>query len=173
MKIEIKISAPELKRIKKKISGFKSRFKELRSQFWFFFTPFIIFIVLDLITTYYGVCVLEGFEINLQAIKIASQHGYLSLFPYQIGRYGMLIFLLTVLYLKAPRFEWKILFLVIWGILIFSYLRTTALNLNNLIFLATGKTMIPPQEIAYYPPEQLKRAKVEFEKAKANFCRLI
>jgi ABC-type uncharacterized transport system fused permease/ATPase subunit len=169
MRIVIEISFP--KKLKKLIKS--EFFQDLRKQFWFFFIPIFIFIVFDLISTYIGVCVYKGFELNFEAINLASKYGYLILFPYQVGKYGIAILLLTLFFVKTERFEWKIFIILIWSILLLNYSRTILLNSNNLIYLATGKMVVPSQQIVYYPPEYLQQAKTEFYKVKENFCRLI
>lgn len=159
------------KEIKKSLKIEKADYKTL---FLTLFLPFLTFIILDITTTYCGVCVLGGVELNPLGITIASRFGFLSLIPLTVGIYACGIAYLTYLFKVLAKNEiWKSFLIVFWCLSLISYSQTVVYNITDLIQTTTELPVVKQEKIISIPQEELKELYGEFEPIRPDFCRLI
>lgn len=138
------------------------------------FLPFLAFIILDLTTTYYGVCIKGGIELNPFGTFLAEKFGFLFLIPYSIGIYALIIAWITLTLKKFSDNElWKIIWIIIWCMIAFNYAKTIMYNFSTLIYAETRVEIVDRQELYPITEEQLKQIHEEFEPVRKDFCRLI
>jgi len=127
---------------------------------------------LDLATTYCGVCVLGGVELNLAGIKLASKHGFLFLIPIILTPYIILAMILAFALKRYSKYEIaKIMLTILWAYLLLEYAKTVVFNTVGLL-QATG-IPVKQEQIIPVSEERLERAKEVFEPLREDFCRLI
>jgi len=138
------------------------------------FLPFLTFIIIDLTTTYCGVCILGGLELNEFGIFIASKFGFLFLSFMQIGIYAFGMLFLTYLFKSLARSElWKIFLIVFWCLNLLSYSQIIVYNTSGIIHAVTGIKPVQTEKIVPLTKEQLREMEERFEPIRPDFCRLI
>lgn len=136
------------------------------------FLPFLTFIIIDLTTTYCGVCILGGLELNPLGIVIGSRFGFLFLSLFQVGIYAFGMAFLAYLFKSLAKSElWKIFLIVFWCLSLMSYSQIVVYNTSGIVYNTTG---VKPVKIkSELTEEQFKELKEEFEPIRPDFCRLI
>lgn len=135
--------------------------------------PIIIFSILDLTTTYFGVCVFGGIELNVNAIKLVQKFGFIP---------GGLIWMF-VNFLIGSLLAWflwgsmeneisRTFMIVVIVLLLTDSANTIVLNINTLMYQNIGRGFAPrdshEKDITPAQAEQIKETFVMEE-----FCRLI
>jgi len=154
----------------------KSSFLEL---FKYIYLPILFFSLSDHITTYIGVCVLHGIELNPLAPFLA-RYGYLFITSLNIGSFTLIALLLTFLLKKSSRNElMKIVFIVFWINLLIFQAKTIAFNINSLATMILHKYPVQPHKLtedANSPQEMVKiiqQANITFTPHRNDFCRVL
>ena len=122
--------------------------------------PVFILCILDLASTYLGVCVYGGTEMNVNAIRIAQTHGFLAggviYIILKAGIAGVMGWFLW----RGREDEISRIFTIVIIVLYLTDLSTVVvLNLNTLLYQNTGKSFAPPdanqQDITPIQQEQI------------------
>jgi hypothetical protein len=124
-------------------------------------------------TTYYGVCINEGIELNYNAILLAQKFGFLKAAGgYLILKTVISSFLAVIVY-KSRKDQIYLTFMLIVAVLFLTdFANTIVLNINTLMYQEVGKTFAPPDEhMKDMSQQQVERVIQTFERE--DFCRLI
>ncbi|MHA1402071.1 MAG: hypothetical protein ACTSQE_17110 [Candidatus Heimdallarchaeaceae archaeon] len=137
------------------------------------FIPILILSLLDLITTYYGVCVHGGIELKLSGIKIIQTYGFLLGGIIYISK-NMLISLLLYGFLwKGRESEVTFVFIMVVVVLFITELaNVVVLNVNTLLYQTVGTGFAPADSNSKdITPKQAEEILETFDRD--NFCRWI
>jgi hypothetical protein len=145
---------------------------EIRKVFLVFYIPTAVFIALDLIMTYVGVCHLHGIELNVLTVHLIGRYGYVLISVFQFAIYAGACLLLAFFYSKSKLQIMKIFFVVFWSMIIINYGRTVLFNALNLIQATTGRPM-PSHAVMPTSQAQVEYANATFEPIRDDFCRLL
>jgi len=135
--------------------------------------PILIFSLLDLITTYYGVCVYGGIELNLTAIQILQRYGFLFGGLIYISK-NMLIGSLFYIFLwKGRKEEITFVFTMVVVVLFLTELaNVVVLNVNTLLYQKYDTGFAPSDSHSKdITPEQAEKIIETF--SRDDFCRWI
>lgn len=147
--------------------GFKQIFISL-------YLPIAMLVSLDLITTYYGVCVLGGIELNPIGTLITKDRGFLILLPYQFGTYGLFIAGFSFFIRMFSKWElWRLIFLILFVIVLLDYVDIIIYNLVGILHEKTGFDVVSQSDLDPITNETLQEIQQEFEPNRNDFCRLL
>ena len=160
-----------MKKKKVKFSIKKASFKQL----WLaLYVPFIPFITYDLISTYWGVCIMGGFEMSPFALYFVPKIGYLPASLLLFGVYALNSGIIAYfIYICRNHDIWRFLFLLFWCLILLNYAKTFLLNTNTLLYMHANQTLVPQSELVSLPAEAVERRARIFYSVKKDFCRLI
>jgi len=154
----------------------KSSFKKL---FWVLFTPFIVFITIDMITTYIGVCVLGQIELNPTAL-IIGKFGYIFVCIFQYGRFVVVALVFAFFLKRSSRNDIRKFFILfLWSFLLYNYVQTILFNSNMLYASQSGEFVVEPYKLdpeSDNPQEywqSVQQANISFEPIRNDFCRVL
>jgi len=154
----------------------KSSVKKL---FWVLFAPFIIFITLDLITTYIGVCVLGHIELNPTAL-IIGRFGYIFVCIFQYGRFVAIALVFALLLKRSSKNDIRKFFILfMWSLLLYNYVQTILFNSNMLYasqsgeFIVTPHTLDPESDTPEEYWQNVQQANYSFEPIRNDFCKML
>jgi len=135
--------------------------------------PILIFSLLDLLTTYYGVCVHGGVELNLTGIQIMQKYGFLFGGLIYISK-NILIGLLFYGFLWKGRKEIVTFVFVMVVVVLFmtELANVVVLNVNTLLYQTIGTGFAPSDSNSKdVTPKQVEKIMDTFERD--SFCRWI
>lgn len=135
--------------------------------------PVMILSILDLATTYFGVCVFGGIEINVNAILLAQKFGFI---PAGILWVGVQFIIASMLawFLWASKSDdiGKTFMIVVIVLFLTDFANTVVLNFNTLSYQNIGRGFAPRDENQKdITPSQAKEIRETF--VREDFCRLI
>ena len=138
------------------------------------FIPFIPFIIYDVVSTYYGVCLHGGYEMSSFALWLVPKIHYIPASILLFASYAFGTFGLAWLLEKFKHHDvWKIFLLVFWSLALLSYLQGFMINTNTLVYIHTNHTLVNPHSLVKTPPAELHRRAAIFHSVKKDFCKLI
>ena len=152
-----------------------------------FFYPlaiFTAFLLLDLFSTYIGVCMLGHIEINDAAIKIAASYGFLMLFPYYMAERVIASYLIWAWhYIMHRHYRLGIarpLAIAFMLLLCVGQLKMVVNNYGNIINELADAQVVDTSGLVDMPEQYLDVNVTEpqmigelFEPERSSFCRLI
>jgi len=143
--------------------------------FLLLFTPFAFLMILDLASTYLGVCVLGGYELQAWAITFGVQYGFLFIASFYIFKYVISNLAIAYFLKKSQHHEiWKIFLIVVWAVSLISIAQSLMLNFNSLFGALTNVYIVPQKQLINIPISQAKEIAMAFEGGlRSRFCRLI
>lgn len=135
--------------------------------------PTLLLSFLDLTSTYLGVCVFGGIELNPNAIKLIQNNGFILAGVLHMVVFSVIGLLLGFLLWKVRKDEiGRTMVLVIIVLFLTELSNTVVLNLNNIMYIMTGKSFAPPDEqLKGVTPMQAEQIGRTFDRQ--SFCRLI
>lgn len=135
--------------------------------------PGLVFSLMDLGTTYYGVCVNHGIELNINAINLAQRFGFLPAgFIYICERLIIGLFLSYILWKCRVNEIARTFVLIVIVLYLTNFANVIVLNINALMYQETGSGFAPPDSHEKdMTPSQIQEVKDTF--VAKDFCRLI
>jgi hypothetical protein len=135
--------------------------------------PVAVLCILDLASTYLGVCVFGGMEMNVNAIRLVQKFGFLpGGVIYMMGQLAMVSLIGWFLWKSREDDLGRTFVTVMLVLFLTDFANTVVLNFNTLMYQNTGKSFAPPdanqKDITPIQQEQIIQT---FEPNK--FCRLI
>lgn len=139
----------------------------------FTLVPSLVLSLIDLSTTYVGVCVLGGIELNLNAMIIAQQFGFIGAGVFYTILKGFSVCLLALFLWKARNDEISRIFMIVMIVLFLTdFANVVVLNINTLMYQIYGIGFAPPDQssegVTPYQAEQIQKTF-----SRRDFCRLI
>ena len=135
--------------------------------------PSLVLCLLDVMTTYFGVCIWDGIELNYTAIVISQKYGYMFLSVYHVAKSLFVGSLLAFYLWKARGDELSRIFLIVVLVLYLTdFANVVVLNVNTLMYQNFGVGFAPSDEHAKGISENsFKRLVSVFDRS--EFCRLV
>jgi len=140
---------------------------------WITFYPILLFSLLDLTTTYYGVCIHGGIELNVAGMRMMQKYGFLIGSLIYISKNILISGMFSVFLWKAKDTDLSKVFLIVVIVLFITELaNVVVLNVNVLIYQLGGKGFAPRDESTKdITPQQAQEIKETF--VREDFCRWI
>ena len=135
--------------------------------------PTLVFALLDIMTTYFGVCFFGGVEMNYAAIVIAQKFGFIILGIYHVAK-NMFIGGLFAFYMWHSRNDElsKMFLMVVIVLYLTDFANVVVLNVNTLLYQVFGVGFASPDEQGKdVSIQEWQRIDNVFDSSK--FCRLI
>ena len=135
--------------------------------------PIFIFALLDLLSTYYGVCVNHGIELNVNGINLMQEFGFIPGGLLYMLFNMMIALIFSVLLWKSRHDEISRVFVIVVIVLFLTDLSTTVvMNVNTISYQETGSGFAPPDSnYKDVTPRQKQMINETF--SRNDFCRLI
>lgn len=146
----------------------------MRKLFWILLFVFIILKILDIASTYCGVCLRGGVELNPHFTKLAYRIGFIPAGILAISLSGGIFFGVLWLIDKTMKYRWQVL--TVGAVAVIGFIGLTALavgfNFNSLTFqhYPEGTEKLIPL-LAEAPQEKIEETVNSFDRV--GFCRLI
>ena len=128
--------------MKEKLENFLKSMDE--KDFKLFALPMFFLTLLDLVTTYYGACILKGIEMNKAMIELSSKYGFIFASALSICENLAVSFIFFLIYewLKKIRLGSAVT-VVYFLVILFYFTILLTFNLNSIHYMLTNRELIP------------------------------
>jgi len=109
-----------------------------------FALPMLFLTLLDMITTYYGVCILKGIEMNKAMIELSSKYGFIFASALTICENLTISFIFFLIYEWLKKIRLGLAVTVVYFLVILFYFTILlTINLNSIHYMLTNRELIP------------------------------
>lgn len=148
--------------------------RSFKKLFILLYTTIVPFTILDILTTYYAVCMLGAIELNPLALALA-RFGFIGVALFALGFMALLSGLIAYFIIHSGQL-FKIIFVTIFSIVLINYATTLLVNINTISYKTYAKPILQEHQvlkIVQIPPQQIEKIAQNFEVVREDFCRLL